>query len=300
VKPILTFLIANLLPAGLLAQTTTPQPAPIAAPGPPLDLSNYSITPFYSNDFSAPQKIVREEDLLEQAPDGSWRRKARPDATAVWIAEGTGGVEIRDGQLRVAPSPFDAQGHPTPVSTAQRSHMVVWNNKIFPGDFLLEFDMSPNGSTNGLTIVFLCATGKNGEDLFDLSMPPRRADYPTYHSGAIANYSDSYWSRNDDIEPLTNRLRKNPGFLEVANGPSLTIGPTNVTHHVRILKTGARLAVEMNGHVLYQWDDPKDPLGPGRIGFRSMQGVDFISYDNLKIWQIAQKSATAVPHHTKD
>lgn len=265
------------------------------APAAPLDLSKYALRPVYSNDFSQPQRIAREEDFIERSADGTWRRKGKPDANAEWIAEGWGGVEIRHGKLRVAPSPFDAKGQPTAVAPPQRSHMVIWNQRIFPADFLLEFEMSPSGSTNGLTLMLFCATGKNGEDIFDLSLPPRRADYATYHSGALANYTDSYWSRNTETESVSNRLRKNPGFIEVASGPSLTTGPTDVTHRLRILKCGAHLEVEINGKVMLKWDDTEKPLGAGRIGLRSMEGVTMVAYDNFKVWQVTPKSKQGAP-----
>jgi hypothetical protein len=253
-----------------------------------IDLSGYDLRLFYENDFGRPQKIVREEDLIEQS-GGMWKRKAVPAPDAEWIAEGWGGAEVRDGRLFVAPSPFDASGRPSPVEQGRRSHMVVWNRGIFPADFLLEFEMSPCGSTNGLTIVFLCASGRNGEDIFDLSLPPRRAEYQAYHSGALANYTDSYWSRNNEVESLSNRLRKNPGFKQVAEGPSLTTGPTDVTHRLRILKSGSRIEVEVNGKVLIKWDDTDRPLKAGRIGMRSMEGVTMVAYDNFKVWQITPK-----------
>jgi hypothetical protein len=253
----------------------------------PIDLSNYKLHSVYKNDFSKPQKIVFEEALIEQTADGHWRRKSKPPAKAVWIAEGAGGAEIRDGGLRVAPLPFDASGQT--LTDKPRSHMVVWNNRIFPDDFLLEYDMSPNGSTNGLTIVFICAAGKDGEDIFDLSLPVRRADYKTYHSGAINNYSDSYWSRNTEIESVTNRLRKNAGFKLVAEGQSLTTGATDVTHHIRILKFKSHIEIEINSKVVFKWDDPEKPLGAGRIGLRSMDGVKMITYDNFKVWGISRK-----------
>ena len=255
-----------------------------------LDLSRYELHPVYKNDFSRSQKIAHEEDFIEPAPDGSWRRKGRPDPNAEWIAEGWGGVEIRGGKLRVAPSPFDTVGRPKPVETGHRSHLVVWNRHVFPADFLLEFEMSPCGSANGLTIVLFGATGKNGEDLFDLSLPPRRADYQTYHSGAVANYTDSYWSRNTETESISNRLRKNPGFKLVAEGPSLTTGPTDVTHRLRILKSGTHIEVEVNGKVVVRWDDPEKPLGAGRIGLRSMAGVTMVTYDNFMVWKVTKKS----------
>jgi hypothetical protein len=253
-----------------------------------LDLSGYDLRPFYENDFGQQQKIAREEDLIEQA-GAVWRRKASPAPDAEWIVEGWGGVEVRNGRLHVAPSPFDASGKPQPVEPGRRSHMVIWNRSIFPADFLLEIEMSPCGSTNGLTIVLFCAAGKNGEDIFDLSLPPRRAEYQAYHSGALANYTDSYWSRNNEVESVSNRLRKNPGFRQVAEGPSLTTGPTDVTHRLRILKSGAHIEIEVNGRVVNKWDDPEGPHVAGRIGLRSMEGVTMVTYDNFKVWQVTAK-----------
>ena len=253
-----------------------------------LDLSGYELHPLYENDFGQPQKIAREEELIEQV-DAQWRRKASPAPEAEWIAEGWGGVEVLNGRLLVGPSPFDASGRPRPVEPGRRSHMVIWNRRIFPADFLLEIEMNPCGSTNGLTIVFFCAAGRNGEDIFDLSLPLRRAEYQAYHSGALANYTDSYWSRNNEAESVSNRLRKNPGFKQVAEGPSLTTGPTDVTHRLRILKSGAHIEVEVNGRVVNKWDDPESPLGAGRIGLRSMEGVTMVAYDNFKVWQVTAK-----------
>lgn len=256
----------------LVLSTTTEQ----------LDLSPYDLQPIYKNDFSKAQKIAREEDLIERS-GVTWRRTAKPPADAEWIAEGWGGAEVRNGKLLVAPSPFD------PAARTQRSHMVVWNSRVFPADFLFEIEMSPHGSTSGLTIVFFCTAGVNGEDIFDLALPPRRADYQAYHSGALANYSDSYWSRNTEAESISNRLRKNPGFKQVAEGPSMTTGTTDVTHHLRILKIGPHIEVEVNGRIVIKWDDAERPLGAGRIGLRSMEGVTMVAYDNFKVWKVTQK-----------
>src|SRR5262249_817076 len=131
--------------------------------------------------------------------------------------------------------------------------------------------------------------GSNSIDIFDQPKPPRRAEYQAYHSSAFANYTYSYWSRNNEAESLTNRLRKNPGFKQVAEGPSLTTGPTDVTHRLRILKSGAHVEVEVNGRVIIKWDDPERPHGAGRIGRRSMEGLIMGAYDNFKVWQVIAK-----------
>ena len=256
-------------------------------PGTALDLSNYKLELLYSNEFGKPEEIVYEENLVRTLANGKQLRTSMPDKRAVWIAEGGGGVDIRDGKLRVSPVPLNKEG--MQVKDQPRSHMVVWNNQVFPADFLAEFEMNPRGSTNGLTIVFFCGVGKNGEDIFDESLPVRSADYKNYHSGAIANYSDAYWSRNTEDEASTNRLRKNPGFELVAQGRSLTTGSMDKSYRVRILKFGGHIEIEINNRNVIKWDDKGTPLGAGRIGFRSMQGVSLITYDNFKVWKLSKK-----------
>ncbi len=254
----------------------------------PIDVSPYKLKKIYDNDFHKNQKIAFEKDFIKQNADGSWTRTGKPDSKAEWIAEGSGGVDVRNGKLRASPVPFDTSGNQ--IKDAKRSHLVIWNKRIFPADFLLEYEMNPNNSPSGLTIIFFAAGGKNGEDIFDLNLPPRSADYKLYHSGAIADYSDSYFSRNTETESLTNRLRKNPGFALVAEGRSLTTGASDQTFHVRLLKFGGHIEMEINGKTLFKWDDADKPLGAGRIGLRSMEGVSLITYDNFRVWKVSPKN----------
>jgi len=127
--------------AALFGITTAAQ-EPLRPPSEhPLDLTRYALRLVYENSFSRPQKIAREEDFIEPAPGGAWRRKGRPASDAEWIAEGWGGCAVRDGRLWVAPSELGANGAPMPVEPGRRSHMVAWNRRIFPGDFLFELEM---------------------------------------------------------------------------------------------------------------------------------------------------------------
>jgi len=286
-------LLTGLLPCAVTGQGDLPAIQPVQDK--PLELSAYDLTLVYANDFGKRQKIAREEELIKETGDDTYEREKSPPGDAEWIAEGWGGAQIRDGRLHVAPSEFGDAGNPKPVTDGDRSHMVVWNRNVFPADFLLEFQVNHEGSTNGLTLMFICATGLEGEDIFDLTFPPRRAQYPTYHSGALRNYTVSYWSRNKDKqgnpngEELTNRMRKNPGKRVVARGHSRTLGPTNVDHKIRVLKVGGHIEVEVNGKVVNQWDDDGEAYGEGRIGLRCMRGVTQVSYDDFKVWRVAAK-----------
>ena len=249
----------------------------------PIDVSKYKLKKNYDNDFSKNQKIVFEKDFIKHNADGSWTRTGKPAKNAEWIAEGAGGVDVKNGKLRASPVPFDKDGNQ--IANAKHSHLVIWNKRIFPENFLLEFEMNPNDSPSG----FFSATGKNGEDIFDLNLPPRLADYKNYHSGAIADYSDSYFSRNTEIESLTKRLRKNPGFKLVAEGRNLTTGATDKPFHIRILEFDGHIEMEIDGKAIFKWNDTEKPLGAGRIGLRSMEGVSLITYDNFKVWNVTSK-----------
>jgi hypothetical protein len=280
---------AFLLSIALAIRCAIAGPTTVPTQNHSLDLSAIDLKPVYENNLTKPQKIVREEDLIEQEI-----RKTKPEADADWVAEGTGGCIAKDGKLWVAPTPFDTAGQP---ANGKRSHMVVWNTKKLPADFLLEFDVNPCGSTNGLLIVFFCAAGKNGQDLFDLSLPPRHAVYDAYQRGPLVDYSDAYWSRNKIPagESETNRLRKNPGAHLVSQGQSQTTGPTDVTHHLRILKIGENIQIEVNGRIVNQWTDPEKPLETGCFGLRSMEGITRVAYSNFKVYQVTPRAPAEAP-----
>jgi len=258
-----------------------------------LDLSNYQLIEVYENTFSNNQEIAFEEDLIEKQADGSYKRIKTPTKTAEWIAEGWGDAQVKSGKLWVAPYPFDEQLNPVPSADKKPSHMVLWNKQVFPANFLLEFTVNHCNSDNGLTLFFFCATGNKGEDIFDINLPPRRANYRNYNRGAIANYTDSYWSRNKNgkQEELTNRIRKNPGFKQVSSGESRTNLVANKDYKLRLLKVGNSIKIEMDGVVINEWIDTETPHGSGRIGLRSMKGVTKVAYDDFKVWEVLQNTA---------
>jgi hypothetical protein len=261
-----------------------------------LDLAGLRLELIYQNDFGRPQEIAREERLLRKVDGNNYQRVGRPDAKAEWIAEGWGGVMIHDGKLCVAPSRFGPDRNPEPVAEDQRSHMVVWNRQVFPADFLLEFTVNHRHSTDGLTLVLFAATGRREKDIFAELLPPRRAEYRTYHSGELANYTVSYWSRNGGEQPgskqwqerFSCRLRKNPGMQLVAAGRSQTDRFADRDYRIRILKFGKRIEVEIDGKVVIQWEEVDEPLGAGRIGLRCMKGVNQVTYDDFSVWSVAK------------
>ena len=261
----------------------------------PIDLSAYELVKVYDNDFSDNQKIEYEENLLIRDPDGKYRRVRKPAVDAEWIVEGWGEAAVFDGKLYVSPLQFDHNNELLPPEKSPQgslrgeSHVVTWNKNRFPDDFLLEFKANHHQSDDGLTLVFFCASGLNGESIFDLSLPPRWANYPNYHHGKLKCYTDSYWSRNNGIENASNRLRKNPGKKIVAQGHSNILGGFGNEYHIRILKYTNLIEVEVNGNRVVRWEDPDSTLGAGYIGLRNMSGIDLVSYDDFRVYKVSEK-----------
>lgn len=254
--------------------------------GYPLDLSGVEIKLAYSNDFSTKDKLDFESAMVV---DG--KRVRRPDADAEWIVEGWGGAMVCQGKLWVAPVKFKACGERSAVGDRGPSHMVVWNKAQYSGDMMFEFTVNHHGSGDGLTLVFFAATGMEGEDIFDLSLPVRDGVYKTYNRG-LANYTVSYWSRNKAKgavrkgERYSNRVRKNPGMNLLATNPSLTDKCEDCDYKIRILKAAGSITAEVNGIVVNHVTDTTTPHQGGYIGLRSMMGVNMVSYDDFKVWSV--------------
>ena len=254
--------------------------------GSPLNTASFDLELVFQNDFSAPGKIDFETDFVA---DGS--RTRLPDPGAEWVAEGWGGADICNGSLRVAPVPFKTCGEMAAVTDQGPSHMVVRNKNRFPADMLFVFTVNHHGSNDGLTLVFFAAEGLEGQDIFDLDLPPRNGVYRNYNKGALANYTVSYWSRNKKPslvakgEAFTTRVRRNPGANIIATNASLTDKCNDCDFKIRILKVGGEITAEINGTVVNHVTD-HDPHGGGFIGLRCMQSVDKVSYDNFRVWSV--------------
>lgn len=282
---ILLFLLVLMMPFSLMSRDKDLQKTKRKG----IDLSNYKLNLIYENTFDNTQFIEREEDLIKDEM-GVYMRMRQPLDDTEWIAEGWGDVRIAKGKLWVSPVMLDSMLNPVAIDTlnpVDRSHMVVWNNSVFPANFLLSFTVNHHGSDNGLTLVFFNCSTLDGKDMFGLEMPARRANYRSYTAGALTNYTDSYWSRNEKPvgEKVSNRLRKNPGMTLLASGHSRTKRSSRKNYCVRILKVDGRISVEINNRVVAEEYD-SSPLGEGRIGFRCMKGVKIVSYDDIKVFSV--------------
>jgi len=242
----------------------------------PLDLSPYKLDLIYEADFTQPLNVAMEDELF----DGD--RRVRLPEGKEWVFEGPGKAWTDGGQLHLETFKPEAAGH-----------VVLWNTRAFPANFLLEFGMSPKDSNCGLNILFFCARSRDGGSVFDLELPKRAGEFKNYHSGALNNYHISYWAC-DAVggHRRTANLRKNFGFYLPTCGPDHIAGHGAGPHRVRLLKVGGKIRLETRDALSVAFDDDGATYGPiwgdGYIGLRQMGHTHRASYSHFKVWKVGQ------------
>jgi hypothetical protein len=240
-----------------------------------LALEAIELRPVYEADFAHPVRLVKEAALFEGR-----RRVRKPASDVDWVLEGKATVRQAGGQLYLV---------------NQGGHLVFWNTRRFPTDFLLEFSVSPLDSRNGLNIVFFAASLVDRGSIFDLTQPFRDGVFKAYHSGQLNNYHVSYWAATSENGRArgTAHLRKNRGFQLVAAGQDFITGRGNGPHLVRILKLEGHIEVEVDGKIAIRWQDDGLGLGPvlqdGYIGLRQMAHTRECAYQHFNVWKASRR-----------
>ncbi len=249
----------------------------------PLDLDHLILEPLYEADFEQPLKVIHEEELFEGE-----KRVKTPEGFD-WVLEGSGRATAREGWLTL-----EAERDPNDKSVwLEKGHVVLWINRPFPEDILIEYELSPRHSEKGLNILFFnCRPRAEGVDsIFDLSMKKRGGNFGSYLWHDLDNYHISVWACPKVIRRTTN-MRKNKGFqlTAVGNDPIAGAGPG--PHKIRILRHGSLIQAETMGVLSLEYRDDGFTHGPllkdGYIGIRMMAQTHSMRIRNLKVWQVKQ------------
>ena len=244
-----------------------------------LNFHNYDLELFYIADFSSPLNVVSEDELFKNG------KRDRKPTDNEWVLEGPGRAWTEDDKLHLASLEPDKKGH-----------VVLWNTRQFPENCLIEFDVSPSNSTNGLNIIFFAAQSRDGKGIFDLSLPKRDGVFKNYHSGALDSYHISYWAcapDNGGTPRRTANVRKNHGFQLVSCGSDNIAAQGPGPHVVRLLKFDGRIVLETAGKLSAAWFDSGNSHGPalkgGRIGLRQMGHTRSATYDSFTVYKVKKK-----------
>lgn len=205
---------------------------------------------------------------------------------ADFILEGKATVEPTGKCLRMKNAISSEQG--------QKANYVLWCAKEFPADIRIEWDFKPLTDI-GLCILFFCAKGRKGEDLFSSELALRTGDYMQYHSGDINAFHVSYFRRKEPEERAfrTLNLRKSHGFHLVAQGGDPMPPAQDITdfYHIACEKNENIIKFFINDVCLFSFEDDGKTHGSllqgGKIGFRQLAPLE-AEYKNLKVYELCK------------
>jgi hypothetical protein len=251
----------------------------------PLDLTGLKLTPIFEPDFRKPLPVVHEDDLCKG------EQRVREPKPGQWVLEGPASASTKDGELVI-----------DNLATDGTAHTVLWLPEAFPADLLVEYDITIEQPDEGLAILF-CAARPAGDptgSIFKPGLPRRNGVFQSYIKGDIDSYHVSYLSagERDSAIPGPRRaanVRKNSGFWLVACGDDQIQGRGygRVPHHVRLLKVGNRLQVEVNGKLSVNFDDDGKTWGTvwgdGYVGLRQMNHLLSARYSGLRVYRVGKE-----------
>ena len=183
--------------------------------------------------------------------------------------EGDAAITFPNGRMRMTSLRDPVEG--------QKANFVYWCPENFPSDIEITWEFSPIKEP-GLSILFFAARGRNGEDLFDPRLKPRKGPYSHFHHGDINALHISYFRRIvPEVRAFhTCNLRKSYGSYIVASGadPMPTVRDARNPYRIRLVKFGGRVAFFINDLPILDWTDDGTRYGKilqgGKIGFRQM------------------------------
>lgn len=247
----------------------------------PLRVAEDKLKLLFEPDFTQPLNVVAENSLFEGD------QRVRQPQRNQWVLEGKGKAFTKDGWLVL-----EAETDPNDTSAwLTDGHLVLWQNRVFPDNILIEYEMSPYDSGKGLNIIFFGYRPTNGTDsIFDSSLPKRDGQFPNYLNHDIGGYHTSVWACPLAKRRTTN-MRKNVGFYLVAVGNDHITDQGPGPHRIRVYKKGGHIVAETNGMIAMEYEDDGKTFGQihrdGFFALRMMAQSNWIKIRNLKIYEIA-------------
>jgi len=205
-----------------------------------------------------------------------------------WHGEGlVTGVTLTDGALRL-----DCTG-----SRQGQVGCMAFCRRDFPDRIAVDYDLFVE-TANGLIITFVAMRGLAGEDAIT-GVPARRGVFSDYNGKGegVTPTTRSYhvsMSRYDDDGSHTGvtNWRRNPGLHLMAQGddPCKWI---RTPHHVRIVKAGPHLQLQVDGQVATDFTDPDElpdeiPTS-GKIGFRLIGAQAIARIRNFRVTALSAR-----------
>lgn len=207
---------------------------------------------------------------------------ATPGDIADFVAEGQPLTSFPRGCLRLENGMDPKEG--------QAANFLFWCPETLPADLVVRWRFRPVREP-GLAMFWWSAAGRDGQDLFDPSLPARSGPYRQYHSGAINGYHLSYFRRKNPDERgfHTCNLRKSHGFHLVTQGadPIPDVIDVDRAYALELAVSNGWVRFSIDELPVLWWRDDGETygprLGPGHIGFRQMAPM-IAEYSDLEVF----------------
>ncbi len=228
------------------------------------------------------QKVYKQTLIYENS-FGKNKDELLKEIQNDWVMEGKGVIECGDGYLSLFSQIFT-------VPRNKDGHFNFWLKRDFPVNiaFEWEFRYSEPGD-QGLAIIIWAAKGRNGEDIFDPSLPARRGEIMTdFTMGALNCYHTSYIARGRK----TANLRKNYGFHVLTDGFDLsTVSKPGEWHTIRLEQYEGVIRLLFDGKESYKFIDNGTIGGPailtgGKFAFRQQNNLYRGDYRNFRVYRL--------------
>ena len=201
-----------------------------------------------------------------------------------FILEGQAKMSFPNGCLRLENAQSAALG--------QKANYVLWCDKVFPADFTLKLKFRPIREP-GLAMLFFCASGREGQPLFDPCLAPRTGEYHQYHHGDINAFHLSFFRRKEPDERAfhTCNLRKSYGFYLVAQAadPIPDVADAADFYELTLVKQAGTVSFSVNGLKVLRFTDDGSEYGPllgeGCIGLRQLAPMAG-EYKDLRVYKL--------------
>ncbi|MFC1454376.1 DUF1961 family protein [Verrucomicrobiota bacterium] len=224
-----------------------------------------------------------KQTLIYENPFNKSQDEWTAEMSKDWSMEGKGITECGNGYLSLRSEIFT-------VPRNKDGHLNFWLKRDFPANVAFELEFRyPEPGNEGLAILMWAARGRNGEDIFDPALPPRRGEVMSdMHSGAINCYHTSFIARGRK----TANLRKNYGFHLLTDGHDLsTVSKPDEWHVIRLEQYHDTIALLFDGKESYRHHDDGSVGGPpistgGKFGFRQQNNLCRGEYRNFKVYSL--------------